>query len=149
VRGETLNAWEHETAVRVLQLDSATDDAFDVLALRHPETGEPFTSATFRREVDSYQVHWAPPLKPQEWMLEGEEEEAMSEEDFAKAMSYYEQRLAEWKRTGGVAYVKGQPFEFMAATTASGATAHYIRSPGGAWQCQSWATAELVINQSS
>src|SRR5690348_12492574 len=79
----------------------------------HPGTGEPFVKFSLTHDMPAWVVRHSPPGPPSrevvtEWDDDGPIAwRTLTKNEYAKAVRSYKKATAEWRRTGGVAYVRG------------------------------------------
>lgn len=118
----------------------------------HPETGEPFTTGTFQRNMNRQQIRWPRPERPsrqvaaavETWLDEdGDEHESvtawrdLTDAEWAEVMTSYEAAVRRWDETGGIAFTPGQTTTTGTFKTGSGATASGDYG-GGRWCWREW-----------
>lgn len=101
----------------------------------HPTTGKPFVENEIGIHQTDERVEWGPPIPPSRECVDYDEDgiefdAVLTDEEFDKAMESYERAKEEWRKTGGVAWVKGPTTITARFECADGSWAEYMTAPG-------------------
>lgn len=131
-------------SVKVTDADIARNLGAPPFPTTHPGTGAPFVAWSVDIRSDDERVHWGPPTRPSRECVDYDEDGLefdviLTDEQFAAATAAYDRAMAEWRQTGGLAYVKGPTTVVGKFTCANGAWAEYMTAPGAdGWRETRW-----------